>query len=610
MTAETLSPTSELRSSWLERLAEAAVVIGVLGAVVVYVAPTLGLPILEKHAFRQTQTAYTAREFHEEGIDLLHPKLPVLGEPFEAPYEFPLFQAGASIVMDLGVKDDAALRVTSLVCFLATALLLYGLVRYVAGRASGIAALAAFALTPLALVWGRASMIEYLATAGAVGFAWALIVFREERRPLMAALAVVAGLVGMLVKPTTAVFWILPALAYRPKVTTQPARRLLRDPWTVVAVVGPLVAGSLWTRHADAIKAASPTTEWMTSWNLRHWNFGWLEQRFDPAVWQILLERVGGNIVGLLGILLLPAIVAAARSRQWPFWAGVASAVFLPPLVFLNLYFHHDYYLVALSPAFAAFIGLGAGFVWSHVRGGPYAVLAPVLGLLLVYGSLELGRGYWLRIHGGYEDPQVLPLAREIQSHTKPNDLVAVDGLDWSPAVLYYAHRRGHMVSAHTVDVAYDLIHRDGYRYLVQVDAAHDDLRFLSRWRWVGALGPHLYAIADSPAQLSGSQFVATNEVGALARLESGGTVVAGSRLLRCDRPTRFPSGRRGTWIRFAELPPDARVFVSADLVPLPVRRAVFVGPELAARGQLTLSCTGAESLGVEGVIDAPGPFG
>ena len=35
--------------------------------------------------FRQTQTAYTARIYHEQGIDLLHPKLPVLGEPFEVP---------------------------------------------------------------------------------------------------------------------------------------------------------------------------------------------------------------------------------------------------------------------------------------------------------------------------------------------------------------------------------------------------------------------------------------------------------------------------------------------------------------------------------------------
>ena len=63
---------------------------------------------------------------------------------------------------------------------------------------------------------------------------------------------------------------------------------------------------------------------------------------------------------------------------------------------------------------------------------------------------------------------------------------MAVVGLDWSPAVLYYAHRRGHMVTDRIPDVAFDLIHRDDYRHLAVGDPAHSDLSFLSRWRWVG----------------------------------------------------------------------------------------------------------------------------
>ena len=111
-----------------------------LAALVVYVAPTLHAPLLEGHVFRQTQTAWTAREFREEGIDFLHPKLPVFAALFEAPFEFPLFQALAMLPMDLGVAEDTALRLTCLVCFVLTALLLWGLVRHVAGPASGVGA--------------------------------------------------------------------------------------------------------------------------------------------------------------------------------------------------------------------------------------------------------------------------------------------------------------------------------------------------------------------------------------------------------------------------------------------------------------------------------------
>ena len=44
---------------------EAVVVTAILAAYVAYVSPTLGRPLLERRAFRQTQTAYTARIYHE-----------------------------------------------------------------------------------------------------------------------------------------------------------------------------------------------------------------------------------------------------------------------------------------------------------------------------------------------------------------------------------------------------------------------------------------------------------------------------------------------------------------------------------------------------------------
>ena len=71
----------------------------ILAVVVLVHLPTLGAPLLDRHDFRQTQTAFTARIYHEDGIDLLHPKLPVLGPPWEVPFEFPLFQAAAALVI-------------------------------------------------------------------------------------------------------------------------------------------------------------------------------------------------------------------------------------------------------------------------------------------------------------------------------------------------------------------------------------------------------------------------------------------------------------------------------------------------------------------------------
>ena len=69
------SPTSE-------RVGEIGAVVAVLAALVVYVSPTLGAPLLENHAFRQTQTAWTARESGGRDGVLQREQVRVLHEGF------------------------------------------------------------------------------------------------------------------------------------------------------------------------------------------------------------------------------------------------------------------------------------------------------------------------------------------------------------------------------------------------------------------------------------------------------------------------------------------------------------------------------------------------
>ena len=87
---------------------------------------TIGQPLIEAHSFRQTQTAYTALIYHREGINLLQTPLPVFGPPWVVPFEFPLFQGIAALVMDLGLSTEVALRSTSLFFFVVSAALLWG----------------------------------------------------------------------------------------------------------------------------------------------------------------------------------------------------------------------------------------------------------------------------------------------------------------------------------------------------------------------------------------------------------------------------------------------------------------------------------------------------
>jgi len=557
---------------------------------VLAVVRTLDQPLLEAHGFRQTQTAYTARIYHQDGIDLLHPKLPVLGEPFEVPFEFPLFQAAASVVMDAGVDDDVAMRLTGLVCFLLTASLLYGLVRHVADRPSAVAALVAFLATPFALIWGRTSMIEYLATAGAVGFAWATVAWRENRRPEVAGLALVAWLVGMLVKPTTAAFWLLPALGYR---TTNPRATSRGRTAAVLAllVLVPLAATALWTRHADAIKVASPVTDWLTSSELEDWNFGSLSQRFDRGVWGVIVGRVVVHVIGLAGVALLAvALVALARSVQRLFWVGVVLAGALPPLVFTNLYLVHDYYLAAVTPALAALLGLAAGFIWRHLPPkAPIRAVAAVTGLLLAASTVGFDHAYWRHAWDDEPDPATLALARQLARVSEPDDRIGVIGLDWSPAVLYYADRWGLMIVDQREAEALDALHRERYHRVLVRQPEETDLRALARWPWVASLSENVYGVADGMEELPTSPLLATDS----ANIAAGRPLRHGLHI-RCDgRPATIPSGAHGTLVRVANVGSTTQVSAADGLAPLPARRAILLSPELATHGTIALRCSG-----------------
>ena len=54
--------------------------------------------LADLYQFRQTQTAWGIREASRNGYDLLNLRMPVLGYPYQVPFEFPLFQNISALV--------------------------------------------------------------------------------------------------------------------------------------------------------------------------------------------------------------------------------------------------------------------------------------------------------------------------------------------------------------------------------------------------------------------------------------------------------------------------------------------------------------------------------
>jgi len=575
--------------------------------------PTLRQPLVEAHGFRQTQTAYTALVFHQHGIDLLHPQIPVLGEPWALPFEFPLFQAIAAIVMDLGIGPDLAMRSTGLAFFALTALLVFGFVRSHAGEVEALASVCFFTFSPFSLIWSRTSLMEYMATAAAIAWCWAALSYRREPRRLVVALAIAAGTVACLVKITSAAFWVVPILL-TPAARGDGGRRIRSwararlDPGLAAIVVVPLAVTAWWVRYSDHIKAENLQGKHLTSSALETWNYGTLAQRLDQGSYTTIFDRIDPYITGgvIWGGLMLVALVLARRRALW---IGIAVTVVAPIATFFNLYVVHEYYLCAVTPGIAMLLGVGLVSLVSRAGATGAHLVAATAGTLIVWGltTLWLTHPYWglAYSHLTPANNETLATAASLAERSAPSDLVVMDGYDWSPEILYYARRRGTMLRWPDPAVLQSVA--PSYRVMVAADPLHGNLQLLREFYWLEPLTPNILRMSITRRGLPHADVQATTSAAAAREAETGGRTLLGSSSLSCTSGSSLtiPGGHGTAWITFADNLPDAtRIAVGTGLAPLPAVAAIALQPGGAddLRRAETVTCSGTATIKVTSV--------
>jgi hypothetical protein len=412
--------------------------------------PTLNQALVEMHGFRQTQTAYQSLTMSRGFGSLLHPKLPIFGSPWEVPFEFPLFQFSAALLIRyFSISSDVANRLASLVWFTLCLIPLWYLARRYLNALTALGVTAVFLFNPFALQWSRASLIEYCALFFGLCFVLFFLKYWDSLNLYWAVGASAAGSLTGLVKSTTLVAMIIFLVFLLPNFvgTLIHFRNNLRRIFYSSFVMTPvLVSTAWWTHHADEIKGSSPATAWLTSSELNQWNFGTLAQRLDFNNWIGIFGRIDSLLVPkfiLLALFLLP-IYFMKFTR-----ITVASigSIFLSIGVFFNLYQVHDYYLVALTPQVALLLviavhGLSAS---RQIFLVPSFVVAILFTSLL---TLQQSTSYWK------VSRQPLGYSHELATLTKPDQYIIFGFNTWDSTGLYYADRRGIMFDARGITTA------------------------------------------------------------------------------------------------------------------------------------------------------------
>ena len=410
-----------------------------LVAYVAVVLPSLGQTLLDSHAHRQTQTAYTAVLFASRGFDLLRPPLPVLGPPGVLPLEFPLFQAAGGVLIWLGIEADTAMRITGVICFLLSSAAVYALARRLLSPVAALIALAAYVFNPHSLLYGRASLIEYLAAAASIGMVVFALRYMDGRGSSSWVAAAVLGSVGILVKITTAGVYLVPLLLWR----GADRRWGFQRPSVWVLLVAVVAIGLAWSAHAQAVRAEQPAASFLAFQNQIAWFFGTVAQRLDPDRWRFILVAVlsitGSGVVGW-------AVLAYRQSRQQaqaPFLLSLLALPVVVPLVLFNLFSEHDYYWIAVAPPVAVAVGLGVEWIAERIRTRRARRTAVVLVGAWLATIVGLS-GTWTMMYGQpVEEARAFRIAGFLRDHSAPSDWVVLTGLDWNTTYLYYARRQG-----------------------------------------------------------------------------------------------------------------------------------------------------------------------
>ncbi|MCX7033400.1 MAG: hypothetical protein NT046_05445 [Arenimonas sp.] len=417
-------------------------------------AASWGVPVLDEHGFRQTQTLISSYWMTQGDAWWLY-ATPVLGYPWGVPFEFPLYQWGVALLamLPLGLDIDAAGRVLSTLAMIACAWPLRAILRGLAAPARLVdIATALFLLSPLHLFWGRAAMIESTVLLLSLLFVLAIqrLVVRITFGWLLA--AVVFAVLAALVKVTTFfAFALLAGAMVAAALLARLRRRDLRGALWLALAAGLPIALSLaallgWLHASDQVKLGSVLAEFSTSKNLSGWNFDQKPLRMLDAFWgDTVLGRMLPDILGqAMWLAPLALLLLAGPRRRWLPWLVAALALFLAPMgVFTKLHFIHNYYQMANATFLLVALAVLLHAVSERWRGGWATALVALAaaGMLLQFHG-----GYWPLIRNVDPNHRSLVVAGVLREHTAPGDAVVTMGLAWSSEVPYYAKRRAVML--------------------------------------------------------------------------------------------------------------------------------------------------------------------
>jgi hypothetical protein len=407
--------------------------------------------------FRESQTAISADYLLREPGAFPDYQLPVLGAPWEVPFEFPLFQQLTAWLGVAGITIAQAGRSVSLLCWLGCAGIIWAGSRDLGiDRVWRITVLSLASVAPLHGVYSTAHMIESMALMGALLQVWAFYRFLRMDEPswLWFILALGAGMMAALVKITTwmpaafmtglmAVGELWKCRSWRPGAAFPVGRGLLLAGMLFL----PLLAGQWWSKRCADIRSENALSAALQDpATLNNWVFGTLAMRLSVKDWGILLFKHLILLFGPMGLLApLLGILAWRQASGWKNPLCRAAVILMAgygvhAILLFGLHLRHDYYLFGSGIYLVGALLLPL-VAWTNIRQTRLlSLIAPVLAL-----SMALGGLLYQAAKRGYRDLAAEAAMTALAQVKEPGALLILGG-DWSPRIPFATGRKALMI--------------------------------------------------------------------------------------------------------------------------------------------------------------------
>ncbi len=402
-------------------------------------------PITGYYEHRTTQTAFGIKSLAETTLNPFAAEMPALGSPWKLPFEFPLYQLAAALLVRAQLFGvDQAGRIVSVLSFLALAYFVFKISSDAHGQFIGLLGAVIVLFSAYGLFVGSEVLIDGLAVALSLWAYWIVHRWGQIRPKLSTVVLVcIAVTLSALVKLNTTAIWVLGCvvlIAFNQIIKA-------KNKVFLTGLLGiSFIPSLIWTSFADHIKSENRYTQWLVSSELNDWHFGTIKDRFEFTSISNSLSQFTQATVGGTMCLVVLIFFAFLDPKKRAFTVSLIIVLVSGPLIFVRLYNIHSYYWIAVLPAAVLLVCAGLSTIGQimarYFELRSVQVAAAFLTSCLILSTYLSKPGSEYMNLFVYRRP--IPVSSYvITENTTPTDLIIVIGDDWSPATLYFSGRRG-----------------------------------------------------------------------------------------------------------------------------------------------------------------------